>query len=134
MSEKLERSIEDLAREDRRFPPPAYLLVFEGLETALARLPHRRHVAPRELLEGIRDAALDQWGFLARTVLESWNVRRTADLGDLVFNLIRRGLLVAGDEDNRNQFDDVFDFEEAFDDEFLARLASEPPRVVAARV
>lgn len=134
MSEKLERSIEDLAREDRRFPPPAYLLVFEGLETALARLPNRRHVAPRELLEGIRDSALDQWGFLARTVLESWNVRKTSDLGDLVFSLIKRGLLVAGDEDNRSQFDGVFEFEEAFDETFLERLASEPPRVVAARV
>lgn len=133
MSEKLERSIEELAREDRRYPPPAYLLVFEGLEVALSRLPQRRHVAPRELLEGIRDAALEQWGLLSRTVLETWNVRCTADLGDLVFNLIDRGLLVAGDEDNRGQFDDVFDFREAFDEGFLAQLERHPPRVAAAR-
>lgn len=134
MSEKLERSIEELAREDRRFPPGVYLLVFEGLEVALSRLPHRRHVAPRELLEGIRDAALDQWGFLARTVLESWNVRCTGDLGDVVFNLITRGLLVAGDEDNKAQFVDVFQFRDGFDDLFLERLERQPPRVVAARV
>jgi uncharacterized repeat protein (TIGR04138 family) len=133
MSEKLERSIEDLARADHRYPPAAYLLVFEGLEVALSRLAHRRHVAPRELLEGIRDAALDQWGFLARGVLESWNVRTTQDLGDLVFNLIARGLLVAGDEDHRAQFDEVFDFREGFDEAFEDRLAQQPPRVTADR-
>lgn len=134
MSEKLERSIEELAREDRRYPPGAYLLVFEGLELALSRLPARRHVAPRELVEGIRDAAVDQWGLLARTVLESWNVRTTSDVGDLVFNLIARGLLVAGDEDQRGQFDDLFEFREGFDESFLNALERHPPRLVAARL
>lgn len=134
MSEKLERSIEELARQERRFPPGAYLLVFEGLEVALGRLPHRRHVAPRELLEGIRDAALDQWGWLARTVLESWNVRSTSDLGDLVFSLIRRGLLVAGDEDHRGQFDEVFDFREAFDAGFDDRMSRQPPRLLVSKL
>ena len=130
MSEKLERSIEELAREDRRFPPAAYLLVFEGLEVALSRLNHRRHVAPAELVDGIRRAALDQWGFLARTVLESWNVRSTSDFGDLVFNLIHRGLLVAGDEDHRAQFDAVFDFREGLDQAFLDELRRHPPQLV----
>ena len=131
MSEKLERSIEELARSDRRFPPAAYMLVFEGLERALTRLSHRRHVAPPELLDGIRLAALEEWGFLARTVLESWNIRTTADMGDVVFNLIERGLLVAGDEDQRAQFVGVFEFEEAFDERFLEALDEQPPRVAA---
>jgi uncharacterized repeat protein (TIGR04138 family) len=133
MSEKLEQSIEELARTDRRFPPSAYMLVFEGLELALRKMSRRRHVAPRELLDGIRESATDQWGLLARTVLASWNIRTTADLGDLVFNLIERGLLVAGDEDHRAQFVGVFDFEEAFDERFLDELAKKPPRVVATR-
>ena len=133
MSEKLERSIEELARMDRRFPPAAYMLVFEGLEVALARLSHRRHVAPQELLNGIRTAALDQWGLLARTVLESWNIKTTADLGDLVFSLISKGLLVAGDEDHRAQFENTFEFHEGFDEAFLADLERRPPRVLAPR-
>lgn len=134
MSEKLERSIEELARADRRFPPGAYMLVFEGLEVALARLAHRRHVAPPELLAGIRDAAVTQWGFLARTVLDQWNIRSTGDLGDVVFNLIQRGLLVAGDEDHRGQFENVFDFEQAFDGRFLEEITRHPPKLAAPRV
>ena len=133
MSERLERSIEELARQDRRFPPAAYMLVFEGLESALAKLPARRHVTPRELADGVRECAVREWGLLARTVLESWNVRSTADIGDIVFNLIERKLLVAGAEDNRTQFEDVFDFQEAFDRTFLDGLERDPPRVSAPK-
>src|SRR5687768_15269429 len=103
MSERLERSIEELARQDKRYPPAAYMMVFEGLECALSKLPARRHVTPRELVEGVRDVALRDWGLLARTVLESWNIRNTGEIGDLVFNLIEKKLLVAGAEDNRAQ-------------------------------
>ena len=133
MSERLERSIEELARQDRRYPPMAYMLVFEGLECALARLPARRHVTPRELAEGVREAALKQWGLLARTVLESWNIRSTGEIGDLVFNLIERKLLVAGAEDNRTQFEDLFDFDEGFDRAFADELERDPPQLCPSR-
>jgi uncharacterized repeat protein (TIGR04138 family) len=133
MSERLERSIEELARQDKRYPPAAYMLVFEGLEVALARLPARRHVTPVELIDGVRSAALQQWGLLARVVLESWNIHSTAEIGDLVFNLIERKLLVAGAEDNRAQFEDAFDFHEGFDRAFLDELERDPPRLCATK-
>ncbi len=132
MSERLERSIEELAREHKRFAPGAYLLVFDGLERALTRLPARRHVTPRELVEGIRDVALEQWGFMARAVLEAWNVRATADFGDIVFSLIERGLLVAGDDDDRAQFANAFEFRDGFDQAFLEDLDRHPPRLETA--
>jgi uncharacterized repeat protein (TIGR04138 family) len=133
MSERLEKSIEELARSDRRFPPGAYLLVFEGLECALARLPARRHVTPRELVEGVREAALKQWGLLARVVLESWNVRSTGDIGDLVFNLIEKRLLVAGADDDRAKFQDGFDFHAGFDQAFFEELERDPPTLCASK-
>ena len=133
MSERLERSIEELARQDRRYPPGAYMLVFEGLECALTRLPARRHVTPRELVEGVREAAVKQWGLVARTVLESWNIRTTGEIGDLVFNLIDKKLLVAGAEDNRAQFEDLFDFADGFDRAFADELGREPPSMRASK-
>ena len=133
MSERLERSIEELARQDGRFPPAAYMLVFEGLECALAKLPARRHVTPRELVEGVRDVALRDWGLLAGTVLESWNVRTSGEIGDLVFNLIAKKLLVAGAEDDRAQFEDACDLHGGLDRAFLDGLERDPPRVVASR-
>ena len=39
----------------------------------------------------------------------------TADLGDIVFSLVECGILIRQDEDCRDDFQDVFDFEEAFE-------------------
>lgn len=133
MSERLERSIEELVREDRRYPPAAYMLVFEGLESALQKLPARRHVTPRELVDGVREVALREWGLMARTVLESWNIRNTGEIGDLVFNLIEKKLLVAGAEDQRSHFEDAFEFHEGFDRAFLESLERDPPTLCASK-
>ncbi len=130
MQDRLQEQIEEIARRDRRYPPDAYVLVFEGLECALARMSTRRHVTPSELVEGVREAALSQWGLLARAVLESWNIRETGAVGDLVFNLIRRGLLEAGEDDTPVQFQGVFTFDDGFETAFRESLQRDPPRLV----
>lgn len=130
MTRRLNESIEKLVERDRRFPASAYLLVFEGLEDALQRLPVRRHVAPAELVEGVRDRAMENWGYLARAVLQSWNVCTAGDVGDLVFNLVDGGLLVASESDTRADFDRAMDFDTAFDDAFVEELRENPPRLV----
>ncbi len=133
MTRRLNESIEKMVARDRRYPASAYLLVFEGLEHALALLPVRRHVAPAELLDGIRHRSLENWGMLARVVLESWNVQSAGDVGDMVFNLVEAGLLVASDEDTRADFEDALDFDRAFDEGFLEDLRENPPRLTATR-
>jgi uncharacterized repeat protein (TIGR04138 family) len=66
------------------------------------------------LLEGLRAHALDQFGPLAKTVLESWGVRRCTDFGDIVFNLIEYNIFSKTDNDRREDFADIYDFDEAF--------------------
>jgi len=51
------------------------------------------HVSGQQLLEGIRDLSLQQFGPLAKTVLEHWGVTRCEDFGDIVFNMVDAGLL-----------------------------------------
>jgi uncharacterized repeat protein (TIGR04138 family) len=131
MRDRLQDQLEDLAQEDRRYPPDAYLLVFEGLEAALARLTARRHVTPAELVAGVRDAAVDQFGLMARAVLESWNMRSGGAVGDLVFNLIQRGLLEAGEDDTREKFENAYELNEGLGEAFLESLERDPPRLVA---
>ena len=130
MAQRLRESIEELARDDRRFPPDAYLLVFEGLETALAQLASRRHVSPRELVEGVLASAVTQWGSLASAVLDEWNVTDGGDIGDMVFNLVDRHLLVASENDTRADFAEVADVERLLDELWTARLDAHPPRLV----
>jgi uncharacterized repeat protein (TIGR04138 family) len=55
---------------------------------------------------------------MARLVLEHWGVTRTEDLGDIVFTLVSVGLLISQPADSRDDFADVFSFDEAFEDAY----------------
>ena len=98
-----------------RFDERAFLFVLAALEYEQGRLPERRHISGEELSRACRDYALEQYGLLARTVLEHWGIRRTADIGAIVYALIDAGLLVRRDNDREEDFHDVFTFGDAFD-------------------
>ena len=70
-----------------------------------------RHLTGQELCEAIRVYALDQFGYMAKCVLNHWGVERTRDFGEIVYNLIEIGQMRKTPEDRREDFDQVFDFE-----------------------
>jgi uncharacterized repeat protein (TIGR04138 family) len=59
---------------------------------------------------------------MAKTVLNSWGIHGTGDFGEIVFNLIRFGRMRKTKEDRREDFDDVYDFETAFEQQFKIGL------------
>ena len=101
-----------------RFDERAYLFVLAGLEFCQTRLPERRHITGRELAMACRDLALDRFGVMARVVLDHWGVRSTADIGDIVFTLVDLGLLISQQNDTRDEFADVYAFDQAFETEY----------------
>lgn len=103
---------------DARYDERAYLFVLAALEFCQQRLPERRHLTGQELAQGCRDLALARYGVLARTVLEHWGIRATADLGEVVFTLVDLGLLMSQPNDSKEDFVGAFDFHEAFDRDY----------------
>ena len=101
-----------------RFHEQGYLFVLAALEYCQTRLPERRHIMGRELAAACRELALERYGVMARTVLDYWGVRSTADIGDMVFTLVDLGLLISAPSDNRDDFHGVFDFDQAFEREY----------------
>lgn len=79
-----------------------------------ARSTASRHVTGVELCHGARELALKQYGMLAKAVLNSWGLYSTSDFGSIVYNLIEAKQLVQNENDRRADFDDVYDFEDAF--------------------
>ncbi len=75
----------------------------------------QRHVTGQQLCEGIREYAISQFGLMSKVVLNSWGIQTTSDFGEIVYNLIRVGVLKKSSRDRRSHFNDVYDFEEAFD-------------------
>jgi uncharacterized repeat protein (TIGR04138 family) len=121
-----------ICKEDVRFDRKAYDFVRLGLDHTVKELKKKdaargvrsRHVNGRELLEGLRAYALDQYGPLAMTVLNTWGIRRCADFGDIVFNLIEYHVFSKTESDRREDFADAYTFEEAFVKPFLPAKAA----------
>lgn len=127
-----------LLKEDTRYPLEAYQFVRDALSFAqddldmgtesssnpsslsLEEVQQRpeRHLTGQELCEAIRLYAINQYGYLSKTVLNQWGLNATGDFGNVVYNLISIGWMRKSQEDLREHFDDVYDFETVFLENF----------------
>jgi uncharacterized repeat protein (TIGR04138 family) len=124
----------ELVLEDSRYTYEAYEFVFAALshtQRQLGRVPSedqagttevQYHVSGRELVEGIRDLALREFGLMARVVFKMWGIRNTGDFGEIVFNLVEANLMSKTDQDNRQDFQDVYDLDQALVQGFQLEL------------
>jgi len=106
--------IEKIVDQDSRYKVAAYAFVLLALNFTLAKLEKRRHVTGKELLEGIREFGVQQYGPMTKTVFNYWGIKRTRDFGEIVFSLVDNRLLGKTEEDKIEDFVDVYDFEEEF--------------------
>jgi len=104
-----------ILNKDKRYDPEAYSFIMTSLDYTMKKLKRKGHVTGQELSEGVKDYCLDQFGPLARLVLEKWGIKSTNDFGEIVFNLINSGLLGKTEEDRKEDFHNRYDFKEAFD-------------------
>ncbi len=121
MPKDLENKLREVAERDGRYHLNAYRFVYEALDFTLKSLDRKGHVTGRELMEGLRDYALEQFGGLAPMVFGQWGVRKTADFGSIVFNLVGANLMGRSDSDTMADFEDIYDFREAFRIDALPR-------------
>jgi uncharacterized repeat protein (TIGR04138 family) len=110
--------LERLQGRNPRFHGKAYLFLLSALHSVLAELDKPRHISGEELANGVRDLALKQYGPMARTVLAHWGIHDTEDLGEIVFAMVECGVLIKREEDCREDFEGLFDFEEAFERDY----------------
>ncbi len=112
--EQLLDKIQKLIDLNRQYKFEAYSFVRAALHYAMTALPKPRHITGQEFCDGIRRYAIDQFGPLARTVLEYWGVHETLDFGKIVFALVEVGLMRKTEEDTLGDFTNVYDFKAAF--------------------
>ena len=122
MKEELATIIQ-LLEQDQRYRLEAYRFVREALQYAqdVMQMPsepeasgNRRHLTGQQLCEAIREFAREQYGYMAKLVFNSWGVHSTGDFGEIVYNLIRIKEMKKSKTDKRSDFDNVYDFDEAF--------------------
>jgi len=125
-----EEALAKIQAKDPRYHRDAYLFVREALDhtqktigkDARGRI---RHVTGQELLIGIREYALQQFGPMTKTVLEEWGIRCCPDFGEIVFNMVEVSWLAKTEKDSRADFEGGYTFDEAFRQPFLPQSKRE---------
>jgi uncharacterized repeat protein (TIGR04138 family) len=119
--------VELICKEDPRYDRKAYTFLRQGLDHTVKELKRKeaakagksQHVTGAELLDGLRSFALDQYGPLTKTVLNAWGIKRCGDFGEMVFNLIEYNVFSKTENDRKEDFIELYSFEEAFVKPFL---------------
>jgi uncharacterized repeat protein (TIGR04138 family) len=121
MDGELLQEIEDLAERDGRYKRDAYLFVYDALQYTVEKLGktalpnEKRHISGRDLLFGISEYSAEQYGPLTCSVFSHWGVSQTRDFGEIVFNLVAAELMSKTEDDQIEDFVDVYQFAEEFD-------------------
>lgn len=124
-------ALDKVIEKDPRYDREAYVFLRDALDfTIKSRKKQKseisRHVTGQELLEGIREYALSEFGPMVPTVFDAWNIRECADFGYMVFNLINAGIFGKTDSDSIDDFKDGYDFYDAFVKPFLPEKPAVP--------
>jgi uncharacterized repeat protein (TIGR04138 family) len=126
-----EEGLDLILSKDSRYAREAYVFLREALDHTQKSIVKEnrgelRHVTGQELLAGIRDFALTQFGPMAIMILEEWGIRNCQDFGEIVFNMVEVGLLAKTEKDSREDFKDGYDFEDAFRKPYLPKSKLQP--------
>src|ERR1700751_3056184 len=127
-------ALDSIVASDSRYHRDAYIFLRDALDFTTKQQKkvkgtNVRHVSGPELLEGMRQYALKEFGPMVMTVFESWGIHSSADIGNMVFNLIGSGIFGKTEEDSIEDFRNVYNFEEGF----VKQFAPEKPAVARAR-
>ncbi len=132
-------ALDSIIASDARYERDAYVFLRDALDYTTKQQKKLkgaavRHVAGPELLDGVRQYALKEFGPMVVTVLFYWGIHTTEDFGHMVFNLISAGIFGKTEEDSIEDFKNVYDFKEVFVKPFAPQPSAvlEPPKALPA--
>ena len=122
-----QRVVEAILKDDKRYAVGAYVFVRMALDYTVKN--HKKnspegkgsHVSAAELLEGCRVFALETFGQMAAVLFKEWGVKSCADIGQIVFNMVKVGEMSKTDDDKIEDFSEGYDFYEAFERPYLPK-------------
>lgn len=123
---RFDAAVDAIIERDKRYDAGAYFFLKDALDFTIKRTKsendgEERHVSGQELLLGVRDFAIQEFGPMAFTLLCEWGVRSCSDIGEMVFVLIEEGMFGRQDSDTKDDFREIYDFEEALNEPFLPK-------------
>ncbi len=122
--EKFTNTVEKIVDQDPRFSEEAYAFISDAVLYTTHKVEsdstmHKHHITGKELLNGIKDFAMQQFGPIAPAVLRHWGLNDSMAIGHVVFNMVNNQLLGKSQEDTIDDFKNGFDFDMEFSKPFL---------------
>jgi uncharacterized repeat protein (TIGR04138 family) len=115
---------------DTRYSVGAYEFVMGGLDFCAAKTGEKRHINGIELSKALLMLAHRQFGPMAKSVMGHWGVKATDDIGCIVYNLIRVGILDKRPGGSLDDFNGVIDIEALYDSAEYFRIDKEYIRAI----
>jgi len=130
--ENFTATVEQIIDEDPRFSGEAYAFISDAVLYTSQKLQaddssKKKHITGKELLDGIKEFALQEFGPIAPEVLRHWGLNDSMSIGHVVFNMVNKNLLGKSQEDSLEDFKGGFDFDRAFSKPFLSDAKKATP-------
>lgn len=128
--------LDRIVEKDSRYDREAYMFLREALDFTQKAIGKKNkgeigHITGEQLLHGIREYALANFGPMTIEVFKEWGIRSCEDFGHMVFAMVEHNLLRKRQEDTIEEFKAGYSFEEAFRKPFLpsrkARILAPEP-------
>ena len=106
-------AVDRICRNDKRYSPDSYEFISDAVTYTVKKLERskkprgERHVDGRELVKGVAEYAVEQFGPLAKSVLSDWGLTTGISIGNVVYSLIGENLLYASDDDRLDDFNNT---------------------------
>ena len=131
-------ALDSIVATDPRYQRDAYVFLRDALDYTTKQQKKTkgasvRHVAGPELLEGVRQYALKEFGPMVVTVLSYWGIRSCEDIGHMVFNLIGAGIFGKTEDDSIEDFKNVSDLRETRPTDLENKAVHAVPEIVRVR-
>lgn len=124
--------IQELSRAKPRFASEAYEFICDAVTFTMKRLGRDEvdpeevvedhHVSGSELLRGVCDMAIQQFGLMAPVVFKQWGILTTDHVGQIVFRLIDAKCLSKSERDSPEDFHELFDLHRVLAEGFALTL------------
>lgn len=101
----------DIVSRDNRYHARAYTLLADVIRYLSSE---HGHIKADEILDEFKERALDLFGPMTYTVLTAWGLKETADIGEMMLNLVESGRISRDEDDNIDDFANGYEFKEAF--------------------
>ncbi len=115
MQFSFEDAVDAILAKHPEYSAEAYTFMRQALDVASEHFHKSKespHLSAEELYLGACAHALEEYGPLARLVLDDWGIRESSDIGAIVYHLIEVGVFGKQEGDSREQFNGLQSLEE----------------------